>query len=103
MPGFGVPALVHLLPARWVLGSFEGGRFRPAEVLVDLGQLGVEFVLSLIHTAELNGANAFDYLVALQRYAPQVAATPSDWMPWNYTAARDRLAEKPAANESPPS
>jgi hypothetical protein len=59
--------------------------------------------MSLILTAELSGVSAFDYVVALQRYAPQVAAKPSEWMPWSYTAARDRLAPKPAANDSPPS
>lgn len=43
--------------------------------------------MSLIYTAELNGANPFEYLVALQRHAPEVAAHPERWMPWNYTEA----------------
>lgn len=45
--------------------------------------------MSLIYTAELCGANPFEYLVALQRHASAVAAHPERWMPWNY---RDALA-----------
>ena len=40
--------------------------------------------MSLIHTAELNGVAAFEYLVALQRHHRDVARHPSAWMPWNY-------------------
>jgi hypothetical protein len=40
--------------------------------------------MSLIHTAELNGQNAFNYLVALQRHHEEVAANPGDWLPWTY-------------------
>jgi transposase len=39
---------------------------------------------SLIHTAELNGANPFDYLTALVRHAPHVERHPEQWLPWNY-------------------
>jgi transposase len=49
--------------------------------------------MGLIHTAELNGQSAFDYLVALQRHHEEVAASPSDWMPWSYKATLARLAE----------
>jgi len=49
--------------------------------------------MSLIHTAELNGANPFDYLVALQRHSKMVGEGPANWMPWNYT---DTLASLPA-------
>jgi transposase len=48
--------------------------------------------MSLIHTAELGGENPFDYLVALQRHADEVAASPGDWMPWNYRTALAALA-----------
>jgi len=41
--------------------------------------------MSLIYTAELSGANPFEYLVALLRHAPAVARQPHRWMPWNYT------------------
>jgi hypothetical protein len=40
--------------------------------------------MSLIHTCELNGANAFDYLTELQKHAEEVTENPSAWMPWNY-------------------
>jgi transposase len=49
--------------------------------------------MSLIHTAELNGANPFEYLVALQRHSKMVGEGPADWMPWNYT---NTLASLPA-------
>ena len=50
-----------------------------------------DLFMSLIHTCELNGVNSFDYLIELQRHAKQLAANPSQWMPWNYgdTLARD--------------
>jgi transposase len=46
--------------------------------------------MSLIHSAELNGAKPFDYLVALLRHREQVENAPADWMPWNYVAALAR-------------
>jgi len=51
-----------------------------------------DIFMSLIHTAELNRQNPFDYLVALQRHAAEVAAEPSNWMPWNYTETLARAA-----------
>lgn len=48
-----------------------------------------DLFMSLIHTCELAGANAFDYLTQLQRHASELAANPSAWMPWNY---HERLA-----------
>ena len=42
--------------------------------------------MSLIHTAELNDVATFEYLVALQRHAAELAANPAVWMPWNYQA-----------------
>ena len=47
--------------------------------------------MSLIHSAELNGVNPFDYLVALQRHHERVAQIPKAWMPWNYRAALDGM------------
>lgn len=54
--------------------------------------------MSLISTAELSGANPFDYLVQLQRHADDVANSPEQWMPWNYldTLARLEPAVVPA-------
>ncbi len=40
--------------------------------------------MSLIHTAELNGVNAFDYLTELFRHADDAADDPASWLPWNY-------------------
>jgi len=45
-----------------------------------------DLYMSLIHTAELVGANPFDYLTALISNADAVAAAPSEWLPWNYAA-----------------
>ncbi len=53
--------------------------------------------MSLIHTAELCGADPFDYLVALMRHSKTVADAPAEWMPWNYTEARARLLLRQAA------
>ena len=54
----------------------------------DVGDL----FMGLIHTCELNGVNAFEYLTALLRHAPELRVAPADWMPWNFTAAIARLA-----------
>ncbi len=46
-----------------------------------------DIYMSLIHTCELNGVNAFDYLNELQLNASDVAEHPQRWMPWNYQHA----------------
>jgi transposase len=51
--------------------------------------------MSLIHTADLNGVNVFEYLVAVLRHRKESAACPADWMPWNYQATLARLARGP--------
>ena len=51
-----------------------------------------DLYMSLIHTCELNGANPFDYLTALQKHAAELARNPSAWMPWNYGETLARLA-----------
>jgi hypothetical protein len=45
--------------------------------------------MSLIHTAELNKVDPFDYLGQLQRHGAELRANPAEWMPWSY---RDTLA-----------
>jgi transposase len=55
--------------------------------------------MSLIHTAELNGENPFDYLVALQQHCDEVVANPGAWMPWTYRETLARRAEARAASE----
>lgn len=46
--------------------------------------------MSLIHTSDLNGVDAFDYLTQLQRHAKEVRARPDRWMPWNYRQSISR-------------
>jgi transposase len=48
-----------------------------------------DLFMSLIHTCQLCRANSFDYLTEFQRHARELAANPSEWMPWNY---RETLA-----------
>ena len=51
-----------------------------------------DIFMSLIHTAELCGADPFDYLVTLLRHHAEVRASPARWMPWNYREALAQLA-----------
>jgi hypothetical protein len=52
--------------------------------------------MSLIHTAELAGANPFDYLTELQKHASEVRSNPSQWMPWNYRLTMEKKGPPPA-------
>ena len=54
-----------------------------------------DMYMTFIHTSELNGVDPFDYLVALQRNAGEVAQNPGDWMPWNYRDTLDQHAQGP--------
>ena len=54
--------------------------------------------MSLIHTAELAGANAFEYLTELQRNAARVRDAPAEWMPWSYRETLERAAAEAARN-----
>ncbi len=67
--------------------------------LTDNGARVGDMYMSLIYTCQLCGANPFDYLTELQRHAPEVAANPASWMPWNYreTLAVAAVATSPAA------
>jgi hypothetical protein len=40
--------------------------------------------MSLIHTCNLNGVNAFDYLTQLQKYKKELFKNPEKFLPWNY-------------------
>ena len=53
--------------------------------------------MSLIHSAELAGANPWDYLTQLQRHAELVEQRPGQWMPWNY---RETLARIGASRDA---
>ena len=46
-----------------------------------------DIFMSLIHTCALCAANPVEYLRALMEHAPEVAAQPGEWMPWNYQQA----------------
>lgn len=48
-----------------------------------------DLYMSLVHTCELNGVDAFDYLTELQRHAADLTAAPGAWLPWTY---RETLA-----------
>ncbi len=56
-----------------------------------------DLCMSLIYTCELGGLNPFDYLTELHRHADRLAASPRQWMPWNYRQARDGIATAPIA------
>jgi transposase len=56
-----------------------------------------DLFMSLIHTCELCGANAFAYLTELQKHAAELANSPAQWMPWNYREALARLTTTNAA------
>lgn len=48
--------------------------------------------MSLIHTAEQNGVNPFEYLTALLRHPRAVADDAEAWMPWTYQATLAALS-----------
>ena len=48
-----------------------------------------------LYTAELCGADAFDYLVALLRHHRALRESPRAWTPWNYRATLASLATAP--------
>jgi hypothetical protein len=56
-----------------------------------------DLYMSLIYTAQLCGANPFDYLVSLQRHREAMAKDPGEWMPWTYREACSRLGTEEAA------
>lgn len=47
-----------------------------------------DLFMSLIHTCQIAGVSAFDYLTELQIHAAELSRNPQEWMPWNY---RDTL------------
>jgi transposase len=53
-----------------------------------------DLFMSLIHTCQLAGVSAFDYLTELQIHAAELSRNPEQWMPWNY---RDTLGSRNSA------
>jgi transposase len=56
-----------------------------------------DLFMSLLHTAELVGANPFEYLVTLLRHPEEIAENPTQWMPWNYRAVVEHTGPDPPA------
>ena len=56
-----------------------------------------DLFMSAIHTCELNGINAFEYLVELQRHADALKEAPDAWLPWTYRETLQKIAVAPAA------
>jgi len=63
-----------------------------------------DIFMGLIHTAEINGVDPFDYLVALQRHHEEIADSPGAWLPWTYkdTVARTAHGASPPPPPPPP-
>ena len=57
-----------------------------------------DLFMSLIASAELAGANPFEYLCALYRHADLIGEEPGDWMPWSYAARLKSLEAAQQAN-----
>ena len=78
-------------PTLWITTSSKGLHRKNALFYRTLNgaQVG-DLFMSLIHTCQLCGANSFDYLTELQRHARQLAANPTEWMPWNYRETMER-------------
>lgn len=55
------------------------------------GALVGDIFMSLISTARHAGANAFEYLTALQRHFERVRTAPDAWLPWTYQATLAEL------------
>ena len=55
--------------------------------------------MSLIHTCELCGSNAFGYLTELERHADHVGMNPQPWLPWNYRETLERMQDAQAPRE----
>jgi len=53
-----------------------------------------DLFMSLIHTCQLCGANAFDYLIELQRHPQKLATSPAECMPWNYRETLERIVSR---------
>ena len=52
-----------------------------------------DLYMALIATAKLAQVDPFDYLTELLRHPKEIAASPSDWLPWNYRETLGCLAD----------
>ena len=51
-----------------------------------------DLFMSLIHTCQLNGVNALDYLQTLTKHPDRLATAPEQWLPWTYRETIAALA-----------
>jgi transposase len=58
-----------------------------------------DIYMSLIFTAELNGENSFEYLLALIEHESELEDNPAAWLPWTFRAT---LAARPARSQRAP-
>ena len=58
-----------------------------------------DLYMSLIFTAEMNGENAFEYLMALIEHETDLEDDPSAWLPWTFRAT---LATRSASRQHAP-
>ena len=56
-----------------------------------------DIYMSIIHTAELCGADPFHYLTSLLSHHDDVEDSPEAWLPWNYKAPRASPGAPPTA------
>jgi hypothetical protein len=54
-----------------------------------------DLFMSLIHTCQLAGVRAFDYLTELQTDAADLSRNPEQWMPWSYNNILQRQNSAP--------
>jgi transposase len=66
--------------------------FYRSERGADVGDL----YMTLIHTAQLHGVNAFEYITALLRHASDVADAPAAWLPWAFRATLTSASRRAA-------
>jgi len=62
------------------LAKVSGFRFYKTSHGAQVGDL----FMALVHTCELNGVEAFDYLTVLQRHLDALKVAPGAWLPWTY-------------------
>lgn len=56
-----------------------------------------DLYMSLIHTCFHAKVDPFDYLTQLQRHHERVAASPGEWLPWNYRQQLSSVAPSVAS------
>jgi hypothetical protein len=57
------------------------------------GTLVADIFMTIIHTCELNKVNPFDYMVTIAENFEAAAASPMNWLPWNYQQNLNRREE----------